>query len=165
MRFIALACVLRLCIAPGIPARGFTADIDEFNAIDRADRNAQLTTCAMRGNDGVHALVGAQNGVSRAGFDTEGAAYAPVFVHNGNGQWRFNAVLGAQGQLRSACDAGQTTNALLAARRALIDGGFPAGNGPGICRAVGVTAARALGLGQCCINVRSQCLKRGGGGQ
>ena len=97
MRFIALACVLRLCIAPGIPAGGFTADIDEFNAIDRADRNAQLTTCSMRCNDGVHALVGAQNGVSRAGFDAEGAAYAPGFVHHSDGQWGFNAMLGAQG--------------------------------------------------------------------
>lgn len=84
----------------------------------------------MLGNDSVHALVGTQNGIGWAGLDAERAANAPGFVNDGQRARRIYAVLGAQWDFSLAGDDRKTANAFLAARWALIDGGFPAGNGP-----------------------------------
>ena len=54
----------------------------------------------------------------------------------------------AQGQRGLAGDGGQPRHALLAAGRALVDRCLALGNGLGIVAAVGVAAARALGLRQ-----------------
>jgi hypothetical protein len=85
MRAIAAAGMLGLGSTPGGPACGFSAGIDQLYAINRADGNAQLAARAMLGNHGMHALVGTQNRIGRAGLDAQRAAYAPGFVDHGQG--------------------------------------------------------------------------------
>ena len=102
----------------------------------------------MRGNDSVHALVQAQDRIRGAGLDAQRAAYAPVFVDDGHGARCFLTMLGTQGLNRAACDGRQARNALGASGRALVDAGLATGDGQGVCSAVGIAAARALGLGQ-----------------
>ena len=83
MYLIAIACLRGLGVAPCGPAGGVATGVVEFNAVYRAYGQAQLAAGAGVRNDGVHALVGAQDGVCRAGFDAQRAAYAPVFINTG----------------------------------------------------------------------------------
>ena len=66
---------------PGIPACALVADHIQLNAVDGAHRYAQLTACAVLGDDGVHLLVGTQDGIGGARFNAQRAANAPVLVN------------------------------------------------------------------------------------
>ena len=68
---------------------------------------------------------------------------------------------GLSGCDRQAGDARQALNAFRAARRALVDGRVACGDGLRVGRAIGIAAARALGLGQCRVDAVK---KRGFGG-
>ena len=66
---------------PCLPTGGVAAGVFDFYAIDRAHRQTQFAARACRFNDGVHAFVRADDGVYWAGFNTQGAAYAPVLIN------------------------------------------------------------------------------------
>lgn len=152
MFLIAIACLFSLFPTPCLPAGGLSAGIVQFDAVHRAHGQAQLAARTGLGNDGVHALVGTQNGIRGADLDAEGAADAPVFIDAGEHAWSFYAMVRIQWQRGAACDGRQARNAFLAAGRALVDGRCARGHGFGVASAVRVAAARALGLRQDLIN-------------
>lgn len=134
--------------APRGPASGLAGDGLHADAIDRADGNAQLAAGAGGLQHGVHALVGADDGIDGAGFETQRAANAPLLVDDGHGAGGFLAVRCAQWPDRAARDFGQPAHALLPARRALVDGGLLKGDGVGVGLAIRVAATGALRLRQ-----------------
>ncbi|MNT10520.1 hypothetical protein D3C72_1453550 [compost metagenome] len=146
MLLIAIACLDSLFLAPCLPAGGISAGIVQFDAVHRAHGQAQFAARAGLGNDGVHALVGAQNGVRGADLDAQGAADAPVFIDAGEHARSFYAMVRIQRQCGAAGDGCQARDAFLSARRALVDGCCAHSHGLGVASAVGVAAARALGL-------------------
>ena len=157
----AVACMVSLLRAPGIPACGSAAIVHQLYAVHRTDWNTQLTARAMLGHHGMHVLVGAQNGVGRAGFDAQRAAYAPGLINDGQLAWCFLTILGAQ---RLGCmtgDGRKQGNALGATWRALINGGIAAGDGLSVAAAVGVAASSALRLRQGGVNTRHQLVQAG----
>ena len=160
--FIALACFIRLPGRPGVPAGARAGDVLQRDAVDRADGNAQLAAGALRLDYRVHALVGADDAIHRAGLDAQRAADAPGLVDPGHVARAFGTVFGVEGQGALAGERGQALHAFRATRRALVDGGFAGGDGVGVGRAVGVAAARALRLRQCVEQPRSQRAGRGG---
>ena len=119
------------------------------DAINWADGHAQLATGAIRLDDGVHAFVGADDGIGRAGLDAQGAANAPLLVDDGHGARPFLTVRGTQTAWWLPGETRQSRNALLAARWALVDGRFTLGEGVGVALTVGVAATGALRLRQC----------------
>ena len=150
-------CMFGLICRPGGPSGGRT-NIHQRNAVDRANRHAQRTTGAVRGNHGMHELVGTQNGVGRAGIDAQRAANAPVFVDARQSARRLAAVDWVQRAQRLPRDMRQPGNAFGPPRRALVNAGRTRSNGLGITGAVRVPAPRALGLRQGGINARCQAL-------
>ena len=100
----------------------------------------------------MHHLVAAQNGVSRAGLDAQGAAYAPGLVNDGDVARAFQAISGVQGKYRQACDGCQSLHAFLTAWRALVDGSAASDYGLCVRCAVRVAATRALCLRQCSVD-------------
>ena len=155
---IALLCVLGLCARPSGPAGSVGVCGCEGDAIDRAHGNTQFATGAMRGDDAVHPFMGANDGISRTGFDAKGATYAPVFFNEGKGAQTLGAIFCVEGLRRLTSDSGQPLNALLPTGWALVDGGAPLGDSAGISRAIRVAAAGALCLGQGGINAQGQRL-------
>ena len=65
----------------------------EQDAIDRADRKAQLAASTKLFYHPVHAFVGAVDGIGRAGFYAQGAAYAPLLVDEDHTAPAFDAKL------------------------------------------------------------------------
>ena len=66
--------------APGLPAGARAAGADERDAVDRADRQAQLAAGAGGLDHRVHALRRTDDAVDRAGLDAQRAADAPGLV-------------------------------------------------------------------------------------
>ena len=94
----------------------------------------------------MHALVGAHNGIGRAGLDAQRTANAPVFIDPHHGAGRFGAVIRVEWRGRALGDVRQALNTGLSARWALVDVGLTRCNGLGVTPAIGVAATGALGL-------------------
>lgn len=133
---------------PSCPTGVHAGGIVGFDAVNRANGQAQFAAGAPPLDDGVHAFVGAHNRVRRAGFDAQSTANAPVFVDPHHGAGRLGAMGSAQRQDGAPSDTGQALDARLAARGALVDVRLAGGNGGSVTLAVGVAAARALGMWQ-----------------
>ena len=97
MKVIAFKGCVSILLRPRLPAGALAGDVFKTDAIDRAHRHTQLAACAVGLNDGVHHLVAAKNGVCRAGFDAQCAAYAPNLVNDGDCAWALKTVGGIQG--------------------------------------------------------------------
>jgi hypothetical protein len=97
----------------------------------------------------MHQFVAAHDGVSRAGFDAQGAADAPVFIYKSDGAWILNAMSRVQRHAGLTCDSSQFIDALLTTGRALVDTRHPFCNGLRVSGAVRVATSRALRLRQC----------------
>ena len=151
-RFVAGARLLRLLGRPCRPTRSIFRNRPHFNAIDRAHGQAQIATCASRFNHGMHHFVAAQNGIGGANFEAQRATNAPRFIDHGHRHGHLDAVFRVQWCDGLACDAGQQGNALLAARRALVNGHLDFCDGLCIGLAVWITTSRALRLRQCIVN-------------
>ena len=104
----------------------------------------------------MHTLIGTVNGIGGAGFDAQSAADAPVFVDEGHAAQAFYAEFGIQRHDSSAGNYRQARYALGPAWRALVDGCVLLRNGLRIGRAIGIAAARALGLRQRIQDARSE---------
>ena len=120
----------------------------EQDAIDRADREAQLAASTKLFYHPVHAFVGAINRIGGTGFDAQGAAYAPVLVDEHHTARAFDAKLRVERRDSMARDGSQSTNPLRSAGRTLIYGGFFLCNSLRVGGAIGIAAASALGLRQ-----------------
>ena len=82
----------------------------EQDAIDRADREAQLASSTKLFYHPVHAFVRAINRISRAGFYAQGTAYAPVLVDEDHTARAFYAKLWVERRYSMARDGSQSTN-------------------------------------------------------
>src|SRR5690606_9689877 len=114
--------------------------LDHVDAIDGAGRDTELAAGAFGPDHRVHLLGRADDGVHRAGLDAQRAAYAGLFIDDGE-QLRFlDAVLGAERlgfaieEFRQCADAG------LAAGRTLVDVRLALGDRLGIGPAAGIAA-------------------------
>ena len=96
----------------------------------------------------MHHLVAAQNGISGAGFDAQGATNAPCLVNHGHGHGAFYAVVWIERERWQSGNVCQKGNALYAPRRALIDRGLVLSDGLRVGLAIGKAASSALRLGQ-----------------
>jgi len=65
------------------------------------------------------------DGIDRAGGNTEGAANTAIFVNLGNLQWPFFATCRVKRCYGSASESGECFNACAAPRGAAIDGRLP----------------------------------------
>jgi hypothetical protein len=97
----------------------------------------------------MHLLGSTEDGIHRAGLDTQGAANAGLFVNDGNGLFGFFLTvfftqrfgIPAE-QFRQPVDPGLTAGG------ALVNVGFTPGNGFGVGAAAGIAAGTTLGLWQ-----------------
>ena len=105
------------------PTSALAGHVFKTDAVYRANRNAQLATGAIFLDDGVHHLVTTQDGIRRADREAQRAAYAPLFINNGDRAWAFCAIRWAQGQHWPPGDGCQAFNASSAPRWALVDSG------------------------------------------
>lgn len=125
-----------------------------LDAIDRAGRQAQVTAGAFAGNDRVHQLGGADDGIDRAGLDALGATDAFGFANTGDlGRCAAaQRVRRKQWLLEQRC---QRSDGFAATWRALVDG-------PARCQFFGVgptaivAAFATLGLWQQGIDALNQ---------
>lgn len=152
MKFIAITCHIGFLLRPRIPTGSFACHIFKADTVHRAHRNAQLAAGAIELHHCVHHLVAAQYRIYRANWQAQCAANAPGFVNHGYTARCFQAVGRVQGQNALARDRCQPVNAISAAGRALVDGGFALDNCLSIGSAVRIPAAPALGLRQRCMD-------------
>ena len=129
----------------------------EMDAINRANRNAELTTSAFLFDDGVHPFVCAHDGIGGAGVDAQRATDAPLFIDPGHMPGPFLASDWIQCNERLASDFGQTLNAFVTPRRALIDARFTTSDGFCVSGAIRIAAAGALRLRQRLEDDLGQC--------
>ena len=156
MKYVAFKCLVSLHLRPGCPAGLLAGHVLQADAIDWADRYAQLAAGAVRVDHRVHHFVAAKNRVGWAHRQAQRAANAPSLVNHGHTTRTFQAVGGVQAQGGLARDGSQPGNAFRAARRALVDGRALLGNRLGVGQAVRVAAARALRLRQCSVDAAGQ---------
>ena len=133
---------------PGVPAGALAARADHRDAVDRADRHAQLAAGAELVDDDVHSLGGADDRIDRACLQAERTADAPCLVDPREGARRFGAAAGVERQGLPAGEAGEAIDAFGAAGRAAVDLGALVGDRFGVAAAVVVAAAAALRLRQ-----------------
>jgi len=148
--------MFRLAWRPRGPACGVATGIVHVDAVHWTYRQTQFAACAVRAYDRVHAFRQANNGIRGTDFQAQGTANAPCFINYGNEARCFHSIGRIQGQRRTpgkGCKAGYP---LTASRGALVDVGCTLGNGLGVCGAIWVAAARALGLRQRGIDAFSQ---------
>jgi hypothetical protein len=115
MKGIAIQGGIGLFLRPGRPASALARHVFQQDAIDGADGQAQFAAGAQRFNHRMHAFVAADDGIDRAGVQTQRAADAPVFVDKHNGTGRFNAIGGVQRLNGLAGDAAEPLNTFSAA--------------------------------------------------
>ena len=101
----------------------------------------------------MHALVAAHDRIGRAGLDAQGAANAPALVNHDHAAGAFDAKSRVERAHRLAGQRRQTSDPLGAAGRTLVNARLAVGDGLGVGRAVGITAARALRLRQGGVNL------------
>ena len=106
----------------------------------------------MLRDNGVHQLIGTQDGIGRTGLDAQRAANAPVFIYQRQRARAFGAMCGVKWAQRLAGERSQAGHACLAARRALVYACFALGDGLRVMRAIRKAAARAVRLRQSGIN-------------
>jgi hypothetical protein len=132
-------------------------------AVDGAGRNAQLATRAFGGNDGVHALARAHDGVGRAGGQAARAADAGRLVDPCNQWGSFRAAAGIERQRGPAEQGGEFADQGASARRAAVERGFSARERVRVGPAGVESAAAALRLRQSRVDARGKFLRRGHG--
>ena len=152
MKFIAFKCRIGIALRPRSQASALARHILQADAINRANRNAQLATGAVRLYHGVHHLVAAQYGVGRASGQTKRAADAPGLVNYRHAARAFQAILWIDGLRQLSCNCSQFLHTFHATGWALVDGGIASCNSLCIGRAIRVAAARALRLRQRSVN-------------
>ena len=123
-------------------------DWHHVDAVYRAGLDAEFTAGALRFDDGMHLLGGAEYGIHWAGLDAESATDADVFPDDGNSLGFFFPNLVIQWNRFAAEQIGQRNNGGLTAGWAAVDLGLTISNGLGIGTTTGVTALAALGLRQ-----------------
>ena len=89
-----------------------------MDALDRAGRQAEFAAGTLLGNDGVHLLGSADDGIDRAGLDAQRAADTGVFVDDGD---LFRLFFSVERLDFAAKQVGQTLNAFSAAGWTLVD--------------------------------------------
>src|SRR5690606_21338971 len=143
-------------LAPAVMAAGRVGALrcpvglgrDHADAVDRAGRHAQIAAGAAVGNDGMHELVRAQDGVGGTGLYAQRTAYAVGVIDRRRHQGAVAAAALVQRQLGQIQQLWQWLYALRSAGRAAVDGLVILGDGLGIGTAAVITAFGALGLGQ-----------------
>jgi hypothetical protein len=100
----------------------------------------------------VHNFRGTDNGVYRAGLNTQCAANADTFVNNRNSLRFGHSVLGVQGECFYPQEIGQRLDTSFTTRRALIDPGLARSDRFGIRATAGKIALTTLGLREYCID-------------
>ncbi len=145
---VALPRGVGLLRAPGLPAGPVSGRSDEGDAVDRTDRKAQLAAGAQLRNDGVHLLRRADDAVDRAGLQAQRAADAPGLVDDRELARPFDPVRRVERLDWPGRQRGEPGDALRTTRRTLVDRRAVVRDGVGIRAAIGVAAARALGLRQ-----------------
>ena len=141
-----------LGIIPFLVFQGLHAD-----AIDRARRHAQFAAGALIRQHSVHLLVRTQDGVHRAGLDTQGASYAPGFVDNGKHLGTDGPMGGIERHIRPDQQLSQRPDAGIATRWTLVDASFARCQRFRIRAAALVAALGALRLRQDGINMLGEC--------
>jgi hypothetical protein len=123
-------------------------DLSHLNAVNGTGWQAQITTGAPIGQHGMHAFVGANDGIDRAGLNAKGAAYTVLFVDDGNPQGTGLATGTINGFGLAIKQMGQFDDTFLAAWGATVDISMALGQGLGVRSAALVTALSALRLRQ-----------------
>ena len=125
----------------------FIGYLDQVNAVHRARIPAEIAACAVSGDDRVHQLMCAIDGIDRAGSNAQGAPDAFLFPdHSEHGRCeRPTFVIELEGF--TSKQVGKRCNGLFSPRGATIDC-FTKGDGFGVRLAAWITALRALCLGQ-----------------
>jgi hypothetical protein len=118
----------------------------QHDTIHRTRRQAQLAAGAFIGDDRVHQLARAENGIHRTGIDALAAADAKGFVYHGTRPRFVIAVSRVQRFDREMQQRGQRPQGDITARRTLIDIGGAGGERFGVGAATRVTALGALRL-------------------
>lgn len=116
------------------------------DAVDGAGRQAQVTAGAFVGDDGVHQLCGADDGIDRAGLNAFGATDAFGFANEGN-LGRCASSLWVRRKQWHFQQHGQRGDGFAAAWRALVDG-VARSQAFGVGPTAIVAAFAALGLRQ-----------------
>ena len=137
-----------LALAPRVPAGRVACHRRHRNAVDRARRHAQIAARAEFGDHGVHLFRCANYCVDRTGLHAQRAADANLFVDNRQRTRPFDAIGGIERNHRFAEQRSEACDTFGAAWRALVVIGFAVCDGLGIRTACGITALRALRLGQ-----------------
>ena len=125
-----------------------SADVFPLDAIHRTHGQAEFAASAEIFDDGMHAFMGANDGIHRASLDAQGAADAPVFVNVSQVPGAFKAMRWVQALSRLSCQQRQLPHPLFTAWWALVDGGLLCGNGLRISSAILEAATLALCLRQ-----------------
>jgi len=127
--------------------------MDQFDAIHRTWRQAQLAAGAVFGNNGVHAFIGAHNGVDGAGVEAECATDATIFVDKSKGPVSVSAVLGIKWLDGTTSHLRQLADSDVAARRTLVYICVTSGDTSGVVAAAWKSALRTLGLWKACVQL------------
>src|SRR5690606_30578685 len=126
-----------------LPGRDVLPDGHHADAVHRAGGYAQLAAGAFGGNDGVHLLRRAGDGVHGAGLEAQRAADAEVLVDEGD-RLRLEHRAAAKRLELHAEQVGKLVDAVLAAGRAPVDVRLPGGDRLGVGPAAGIAALTAL---------------------
>ena len=121
MRFIAVSCHIGIRLRPRLPAGTLARDVFKTDAVNRANRNAQLAAGAVFLDHRVHHFVAAKDGIGRTNRKAQRAAYAPFLSNDGDRAWAFCAVHRVHGQHWPPGDGCQSLNASSASWWALVD--------------------------------------------
>jgi len=134
------------------------------DAVDRARRQAELTTRAVTREHGVHMLRGADNGIDRAGGDAKRATNAGGFIDARDAQLLFGSVSRVERLSRHIEEPRQLENHGLSARGATIDRIGTRRNSLGVGTTSTMSAATALCLRQQGIDAVGERRSRAGHG-
>lgn len=77
-----------------------SADVFPLDAIHRTHGQAEFAACAEIFYDGMHAFMGANDGIHRTSLDAQGAADAPVLINVSQVSGAFKAMSRVQGLIR-----------------------------------------------------------------
>ena len=135
---------------------------DHVDAVHGACGHAKLATVAVRGDDRVHALARADDGVGRAGLEAARAADAGGLVDPGDARRRLEPAGRVEGHGGAVEQRRELVDQRGAARRAAIERGLAAGERLCVGTAGVEAAAAALGLRQERIDARGEGLRVAG---
>lgn len=130
--------------------------VDHHNAVNRAGRQAQVTTGAPVCQDRVHAFVGTNDGINRASLDAKRAANAVFLFNDGDSKRARRPAARVDRFDRPVKKFAQLHDTVRAPRWAAVDVGLAACDGLRVGQTTIEPALGALCLGQKLVDLLNQ---------